>query len=364
VSAAAPLVGLFLRNGGNLHYFANLRPYLERLLRRRPRLEVRVLVPQGMGGNEEAAEYRDHRRLFSEALQPDDCDLVLTPTWLRPEDRPGPRNPATRLVQVFHGMSDKPFTYERDFSGYALCLCAGQRQADRLWARNRGLRWAKVGYPKFDALLRTPSRPARPARPTLIYCPTWRKGGISSVDRLVLEHPRVVAELAERYDLLLKPHPNLFNPARPFYDPAIVLGLERLARLPGVRLVHAGNVIPWQAQADLFLGDISAAGYEWLYFNRPMVFLNPQPGRLRPSREVDSLTYLWRCGRVCDDPRALPRLVEEALAADGHEEVREAVLHYSVHRPRDGRAAERAMAALDALLPGLPAEAEEATAHG
>jgi hypothetical protein len=343
------LVGLFLRNGGNLHYFANLRPYLDRLLGR-PGIELRVLVPQGMGGNEDAPEYREHARLFTDALRPDDCDLVLTPTYLRPEDRPGPRNQATRVVQVFHGMSDKPFTYERDFGGYALCLCAGQRQVDRLLAHphNRGIRWTKVGYPKFDAMAGLPPR-ARPERPTLIYCPTWRKGGISSVERF-LEHPRVAAELAERYDVLLKPHPNLLNPARPFYDASIVERLLALERLPGVRLVRAGNVLPWQARADLFVGDISAAGYEWLYFGRPMVFLNPRPGVLRASGEIEALTYLWRCGRVCDDPRDLPRLAEEALASDEHGEVREATLRYSVHQPRDGRAAERAVAALEALL--------------
>ena len=44
--------------------------------------------------------------------------------------------------------------------------------------------------------------------------------------------------------------------------------------------------MPWFAQADLFLGDISAAGYEWLYFNRPMVFLQSVTGRTDASRDV------------------------------------------------------------------------------
>lgn len=343
------LIGLFLRHGGNLHYFANLEPYLVRLLRR-PGIAVRVLVPRGMAGQEDAPEYRGYRPLFTSNLRVDDCDLVLTPTFLRPEDRPGPRNPRTRVVQVFHGMSDKPFTYERDFRDYALCLCAGQRQLDRLLAHehNRQIHCVKVGYPKFDAMAGS-AIPAAVRRRTLIYCPTWRKGGISSIERF-LEHPEIVADLARAYDIIVKPHPNILSPKRPFYDGSIV---ERLERLPGIRLVRAGNVMPWQAKAHLFIGDISAAGYEWLYFNRPMVFLNPQPGQLRPSSNVHSLTYLWQCGALCDDIRRLPELVERALVSDSHAQVREGVLHYSVHRPRDGNAADRAIAALETQL-GLP----------
>lgn len=336
------LVGLFLRHGGNLHYFANLEPYLRRLAAR-PGVFLRILVPKGMAGQEEAPEYRGWTHLFDTALRVDDCDLVLTPTFLREEDRPGPRNPRTAVVQVFHGMSDKPFTYERDFRGYALCLCAGQRQVDRLLAHphNRRISWLKVGYPKFDELGgAVPPVPA--GRPTLIWCPTWRKGGISSLER-VLDRPDVVQELARRCDIVVKPHPNILNPDRPFYDQTLV---ERLERLPGTTLVRSGNVLRAQARAHLFLGDISAAGYEWLYFARPMVFVNPRPGRLRPSEDPQALTYLWRCGPVCDDLGDLPRIVEEALADDRHATTREAVLRYSVHRPRDGRATERALAAL------------------
>jgi hypothetical protein len=340
------VVGFFVRHAANLHYFANLKPYLDRFLRA-PAVASHLLVPHGTCGYRNAAEYQGYGHLFSTDLRIDDCDLVLTPTFLRPEDRPGPRNPRTRVVQVFHGMSDKPFTYERDFRDYALCLCAGQRQVDRLRTHehNRQIRCVQVGYPKFDAIPRLAPL-FGDDRQTVIYCPTWRKGGISSID-IFLDHPDVVVELAERYNLIVKPHPNIFNPSRPGFDPSIV---ARLERLPRVELVRSGNVMPWQAQADLFIGDISAAGYEWLYFDRPMVFLNPQPGRLCPRRDPQALTYLWQCGDACDDVRRLPALVAKALATDPRHEVRETVLHYSVNRPRDRRATDRGMTALEPLL--------------
>jgi CDP-glycerol glycerophosphotransferase (TagB/SpsB family) len=156
-----------------------------------------------------------------------------------------------------------------------------------------------------------------------------------------------VAALTDTYNLIVKPHPNIFNANRPFFDPFLVIRLENT---PGIRLIRAGNVMPWFAQADLFIGDISAAGYEWLYFNRPMVFLNPRPGELRADPDVHGLTYLWQCGEVCDDIADLESSVEVALAADSHSVRREAVLHYSFHQPRDGRAVERGIAAIEALL--------------
>lgn len=341
-------IGYFLRHSGNLHYLAAIKPYLEHFLQEEG-VENRVIAPRPPPG-QVVPELAGYAHLFAADLRVDDCDLVLTPTFLRPEDRPGPRNPGTRVVQVFHGMSDKPFTYERDFGDYALCLCAGRRQLDRLLAheRNSGIRWALVGYPKFDRFETAPPL-FGDARKTLIYCPTWRKGGISSVERF-LDHPAVVAELARRHNLIVKPHPNIFNPDRPHFDRSLVERLERLERVPGVRLVLSGNVMPWFAQADLFIGDISAAGYEWLYFRRPMVFLNPRPGELRPSTDPHDLTYLWRCGEVCDEAAGLPAAVEAALAEDRHGALREAALHYSVHNPRDGRALERGAAAVQALL--------------
>lgn len=352
-------IGYFLRHSGNLHYFAAIKPYLDHFLRAEG-TENRIIVSRPPAGQELSPELADHARLFAPGLRVDDCDVVLTPTFLRPEDRPGPRNPGTRVVQVFHGMSDKPFTYERDFSDYALCLCAGRRQLDRLLAheRNRGIRWAMVGYPKFDRF------PAMPplfdnGRKTLIYCPTWRKGGISSVERF-LDEPAVAAGLARRHNLVVKPHPNIFNPDRPHFDRSIVARLEDLERFPGVRLVRSGNVMPWYAQADLFIGDVSAAGYEWLYFNKPMVFLNPRPAELRPTADPHGLTFLWRCGEVCDEAARLGAVVEAALAADRYAAAREAALHYSVHNPRDGRALERGAAAIEALFRPAGARAPEA----
>ena len=338
-------IAYFLRHPGNLHYFASVRPYLDRL-RRNGHFRHHLVVAEGLEQVAAEEEYEGYREFFTDRDQLDAYDLVITPTFLRAHER----SADTRAVHVFHGMSDKPFTYDRDFSDYLMCLCAGRRQRDRLRAnpQNRNVDCVLIGFPKFDRLPTVP-RLFRNDKSTLIYCPTWRKEGISSVERF-LERPETVERLARCYNLIIKPHPNLFNPARKFYDAGIVERLERAARVPDVRLVRAGNVMGWLAQADLFIGDISSAGYEWLYFDRPMVFLNPRPGDLHPTTDPCSLTYLWQCGPVCDDVEALPDFVGDAFKATAYARTREQVLHYSVHEPRQGGAAARGAAMIERLL--------------
>ncbi len=345
-----PRIGYFLRHCGNLHYFAALKPYLDHYLSR-PDFESRILVQKWSSDVENEPDFHGYTHLFTDRIRVGDCDLVLTPSFLRPEDRLGLDRRGTRLVQIFHGMSDKPFTYERNFSDYDLCLCVGQRQLDRLlrYPHNRGIKWSLVGYPKFDTVPHI-ATPVGRGRRTIIYCPTWRKGGISSLERF-LDSPATIARLTERYDLIVKPHPNLFNAERPFFDQSIV---GRLQANPGITLVRAGNVMPWLARAELFIGDVSAAGYEWLYFDRPMIFLNPQPGVLERSGDVEAVTYLWRCGDVCDEMAALPAAVERNLETDHYERRREDLLRYSVYRPRDKGATRRGIARIDAFLALAP----------
>lgn len=339
-TGAPKKIAFYLRDCGNLHYFAALKPYLDHYLRHRShdnRIVVRALAPR----YEEIPEYAGYTALFTTDCELDGYDLVLTPSFLREHER------CARAVQIFHGMSDKMFTYERDFSAYRLCLCVGQRQIDRLrsYPQNRGVNLAMVGYPKFDTVPTAPKLFANEKK-TLIYCPTWRKGGLSSVQRF-LDDTDSVAHIASRYNLIVKPHPNLFNPERPHYDPSLI---ERLQRLRGIRLIRSGNVMPWFAQADLFIGDVSASGYEWLYFQRPMLFLNPQPGLLRLSEDVNALTYLWQCGDVCADMREVIAAIESNLHDDRYSETRESVLHYSVFKPRDGRATRRGLARIKTIL--------------
>jgi hypothetical protein len=335
-------LAFYLRSCGNSHYFAAIKPYI-RYFTDQGLHKVSIIVSQLSSECQENSEYDGYTHLFTDRVNLDSHDLVITPSFLRAEER----TEKTRAVQIFHGMSDKPFTYERDFSDYLLCLCVGQRQADRLLQSpcNKTMKWTLVGYPKFDHPPTTAPL-FENGKKTLIYSPTWRKENISSID-IFLDHPEVITQLTQEYNLIVKPHPNIFNPDRQFYDQSIV---DRLYQLPDIQLIRSGNVMPWFAQADLFMGDISAAGYEWLYYNKPMVFLNPQPGVLQASPDVASMTYLWQCGEVCDDMKELKRLIDDNLHRDHYQSMREKLLHYSVFNPRDNGATDRGIREIERLL--------------
>jgi hypothetical protein len=351
--AARPLrIAWYLRHCSSLHYFAALKPYLDHFVRQgmhRNRIVVRDLACDLHAID----EYRDYAHLFDADCDLDGDDLVVTPTHLRDHEI----RSRAHAIQIFHGMSDKPFTYERDFSEYRLCLCAGRRQLDRLLhnTANRRARIEMVGYPKFDRVA-----PAPPlfdnGRRTVVYAPTWRKGGLSSVE-VLLAHPRAIAAIAADYNLIVKPHPNLLDPQRPGFEPRIVDALESLAHDGRIRLVRSGNVMPWFAQADLFVGDVSAACYEWLYFDRPMVFLNPKPGEMRAGDDPRSITRLWRCGEVCDDTGSLKAVIDRSLQRDRHRDAREAALRYSVVDARGGGATMRGIAQIEAVIAALETEA-------
>jgi CDP-Glycerol:Poly(glycerophosphate) glycerophosphotransferase len=335
-------IAFYLRSCGNLHYFAAIKPYLNYFISQGVH-QVFLVVSELSADCEQNAEYDGYHHLFATNCDLDTYDLVVTPSFLRAEER----TERTQAVQIFHGMSDKPFTYERDFSNYLLCLCVGQRQADRLLQApcNQAMKWKLIGYPKFD-------RPPTTAplfendRKTIVYSPTWRKENISSIE-IFLDHLSVIEQLTQDYNLIVKPHPNIFNPDRQFYDRSIV---DRLYQIPNIKLIRSGNVMPWFAQADLFIGDISAAGYEWLYYNKPMVFLNPQPGILHASTDVAAMTYLWQCGEVCSDMQQLKQVVDRNLERDRHQAMRESLLHYSVFNPRDNGATQRGIKEIEHIL--------------
>jgi hypothetical protein len=342
LNPTAKRLAFYLRSCGNSHYFAAIKPYLNYFVEQGIH-KVFIVVSQITSECHHNHEYQGYTHLFTDNTDLDTYDLVVTPSFLRAEER----TDRTRAVQIFHGMSDKPFTYERDFSDYLLCLCVGQRQVDRLRQTpcNQTLQWKLIGYPKFD---HPPILPAlfENDKKTLIYSPTWRKENISSIE-IFLDHPEIIEQLTQDYNLIVKPHPNIFNPDRQFYDPSIV---DCLNQLPNIHLIQSGNVMPWFAQADLFIGDISAAGYEWLYYDKPMVFLNPQPGILQASTDVASMTYLWQCGEVCNDMAQLKSLVDEGLRSDRHQPMREQLLHYSVFNPRDNNATYRGVNEIEQLL--------------
>jgi len=146
----------------------------------------------------------------------------------------------------------------------------------------------------LETLLETPAK-----KKTLLYAPTWQDGENST--SFFMAADRLIEQLPSDLLLLIKLHPNLEKDIR-----ALQFKLEH-ENLPNVRFLTGFTpVYPILEKADLYLGDLSSVGYDFLTFNRPMFFFNPT--HRDPS---DPGLYLHRCGQTIE-----PNQIFDILARD------------------------------------------------
>lgn len=114
-------------------------------------------------------------------------------------------------------------------------------------------------------------------KPTVLYTPTWETKATST--SFFESTGAIVDALAEKYNLLIKLHPLLEenDPAR-FYR--IIGKYEDRARF----ILNFPAIYPLLDKTDIYLGDFSSIGYDFLTYNRPMFFLK-QGGKLMECGE-------------------------------------------------------------------------------
>ncbi|PWU15262.1 MAG: hypothetical protein C5B45_02890 [Chlamydiae bacterium] len=120
---------------------------------------------------------------------------------------------------------------------------------------------------------------------TILYAPTWQdyeksSSFFSAIDFLIEQKPA-------KYTLLIKLHPNLR-----LQNLFLIEELEeRCKTLPNVHFISDPiPIYPLLNHCDLYIGDRSSIGYDFLHVNRPMFFLNQN------DLEEPLSTYLFRCG--------------------------------------------------------------------
>ncbi|HSX25494.1 MAG TPA: CDP-glycerol glycerophosphotransferase family protein [Chlamydiales bacterium] len=150
---------------------------------------------------------------------------------------------------------------------------------------------------------------------TLLYAPTWRDADASTS---FFDHaPKVLSQLPSDWNLLLKLHPLLEQ-----RDPSHFYSIAALAdKKPNVHLIHEfPPVYPLLSRADIYLGDASSVGYDFLFFQRPLYFFpTTHPGRLHscgqfidPSKNIYS--QLEKSNLYKEKQRALYQLAYSALS--------------------------------------------------
>lgn len=124
-------------------------------------------------------------------------------------------------------------------------------------------------------------------QPTILYAPTWSDAENSST--FFSHNQQIIGKLPSHYNLIVKPHPQLV-----FEKPAEYFSIiDRYSGKPNILFLDDFlPVYPLLAHTDIYLGDASSIGYDFLMFNKPMFFLNKH----RRDQKSDRGLYLYRCG--------------------------------------------------------------------
>ncbi|KIC70882.1 CDP-glycerol glycerophosphotransferase family protein [Candidatus Protochlamydia amoebophila] len=121
---------------------------------------------------------------------------------------------------------------------------------------------------------------------TILYAPTCHDQDHTTS----FMHAQAIFEnLPEDYNLLVKIHPALEETD----GPALYQMIGKYEKKENIIFVQDFPVIyPLLARSDIYLGDMSSIGYDFLTFNRPMFFLNQRKRDVQQDRNL----FLYRCG--------------------------------------------------------------------
>jgi len=265
-------------------------------------------------------------------------------------------------VQVFHGVSDKRYVEDPRMQCYDRILLPGLKTKEKI--ENAGYvkhpeKLVLVGYPKFDDVINdkleyTPLFDN--GKPTILYAPTWVSQWDEDIEivfspygesSLPLWGKRLVEAIPPRWNLIIKYHARVPENSQAIYD-EINNCIKERGFEDNVKVVWDANIAKYMHQADLMITDISTVAYEWLHFDRPIVYANPSPENYRPSEDKFSNTYAWRAGDVLYKEEEIVPTIEKNLTKDEYKGIREELLHYAFHQP-DGKATERQIEAIRKL---------------
>lgn len=126
---------------------------------------------------------------------------------------------------------------------------------------------------------------------TILYAPTWQDSENSS--SFASACPLLLKNLPPDYNLIVKPHPHLFQQQKGLLEELIM----RFGDRPNILFLnHFPPIYPLLDHIDIYIGDMSSIGYDFIRFNRPLFFLNEN----RRDAENDLGFFLAKCGHIVE----------------------------------------------------------------
>ena len=126
------------------------------------------------------------------------------------------------------------------------------------------------------------------SNPIIFYAPTWKDSENNSSFDHVFE--RLVDDLPDHFNLIVKLHPNTFS------SPELleIFSFRYSQKKNLLILPEFPPIYPILNGVDIYLGDMSSIGYDFLTFRKPMFFLNIQ----KRNPKTDPSLQLAQCGTV------------------------------------------------------------------
>ncbi len=254
-----------------------------------------------------------------------------------------------KSIQVFHGCGDKNYAEHPLIIKYDYLFLAGEKIKDKLeylGILKKLPDWEMTGYPKLDPVINNKLVGKRKKvfnnnRKTILYAPTLFNEieGKHQFSSLPLWTKQVISALHGEYNLIIKYHGIVKRRSQNVFE-RIDAHILKLDAENSVRLIIDDNIVDYMVQSDMVITDISSVAYEWFHFNKPIIFLNPEPGYFQKSTDVFANSFSWQGGDLVEDEKELLKCVQKNFAGDEYKKARNKLLTYTVYKP-DGKALDR-----------------------
>ena len=253
--------------------------------------------------------------------------------------------PRAKHVQVFHGVSDKLYYYTANSSlvlpKYDLCLLTGEVMKKKFDFFGWDIKGEIIGYPKMNNIKTVNIAPFGDAsRKTILYAPTFND--FSSLPRFY----KSIKKLSKKYNVIVKLHSQsgIVDKSLEFIDYLINSSSDKLM------IYNSINILPFIDRCDAIITDISAVAYESLFFNKPIIIANPNNNVYYPMSHLLRPTYIWNAAEVCDDPKNLTAVVDNALKNDKKEKERKRLYEQTFYKHPEKNATLLGIEAMQNLL--------------
>ena len=181
---------------------------------------------------------------------------------------------------------------------------------------------------------------------TLLYAPTWQDYEKSS--SFFDATTPLIENLPSNWNLIIKLHPNLLLQEE-FKIDAFIQKYEGHPRV--LFLTDFPPIYPLLNQIDIYIGDMSSIGYDFLSFDRPLFFLN-QNAR-DPSTDLG--LYLFRCGVEIPPEKygQIHQVIQHFLQFEVRDfsKIRQEVYNHAFSLPKDLKTLRQEITSYYATLP-------------